>query len=266
MKKLICSLLIVLVSLTSLSQTCLIRFDNIESYDWVGAGWAINYQGNYYTNAFVSSTASAALIGNGSGTSAYEVGYYLLPNVTTLLPTYTHELRFRLASYRFSNPTATTAGVDLADYVDVLLSIDGGTTYVGEIRITGNNNAYWDYTSTASYTKTANGALATMGPLAGGNRTTTGDGYSYIALTIPAGATQVAFRLFARANAAGEEWWIDNIELHQLGPCLLLPIELLSFTGEPTDDDVVLKWSTASETNSGYFKIERSTVLVIRLR
>ena len=251
-------LLILLINLFIKSQTCPVRFDNIESYDWVGAGWAIGYQGNYYTNAFVSSNASAALIGGGSGTSAYELGYYILPNVTALLPTYAHQLTFRLASYRFSNPTAATAGVDLQDYVDVFLSTDGGTTYVGEIRITGNNNAYWDYSSTATYTKVANGALATMGPLAGGNRTTTGDGYSYIALTIPAGATQVAFRLFARANSAGEEWWIDNIELVQLGPCLLLPIELLLFTGENISDDIILKWSTATESNNSYFKIERS--------
>ena len=38
-----------------------------------------------------------------------------------------------------------------------------------------------------------------------------------------------------------------------------LPIELLSFTGKPYNDDVMLEWSTASEYNNDYFYIERST-------
>ena len=37
-----------------------------------------------------------------------------------------------------------------------------------------------------------------------------------------------------------------------------LPIELLSFTAEPDGDDVICKWSTASETNNDYFEVERS--------
>lgn len=248
----------ILLSLVIRAQTCLIRFDNMESYDWIGAGWAVGFQGNYYIDAFVSTNVSGALLGNGSGTSAYETGYYILPNVTGLLPTYTHQLRFRLASYRFSNPTAATAGVDLQDYVDVQVSTNGGTTYTTELRVTGNNNAYWSYNSTATITKAVTGVMATVGPLGGGDRTAIGDGYSYINVTIPAGTTQAAFRIFMRANAAGEEWWIDNVELHQLGPCLLLPIELLLFTAYSEDDDVFLNWTTASEFNNQYFKIERS--------
>lgn len=39
---------------------------------------------------------------------------------------------------------------------------------------------------------------------------------------------------------------------------LPLPIELLSFTGECDQQNIVLKWSTASEVNNDYFSIERS--------
>lgn len=38
-----------------------------------------------------------------------------------------------------------------------------------------------------------------------------------------------------------------------------LPIELLSFTGNCNYQNVILKWSTATETNNDYFTIERST-------
>jgi len=40
--------------------------------------------------------------------------------------------------------------------------------------------------------------------------------------------------------------------------CSPLPIELLTFTGEPYNDDVMLEWSTATEHNNDYFFIEKS--------
>ena len=41
------------------------------------------------------------------------------------------------------------------------------------------------------------------------------------------------------------------------GLCDLLPIQLLSFTGACNNQNTVLEWSTASETNNGYYTIER---------
>ena len=38
-----------------------------------------------------------------------------------------------------------------------------------------------------------------------------------------------------------------------------LPVELVSFDGKMYNDDVALEWTTASENNSDYFIIERST-------
>ena len=40
--------------------------------------------------------------------------------------------------------------------------------------------------------------------------------------------------------------------------CIVLPVELINFEGHVKGDDVVLNWSTASETNNNYFKVERS--------
>jgi hypothetical protein len=254
MKKLI---LLLLFPLLTRSQTCLLTYDYMETYTWFG-DWNTLANTGFYTNYFVSSNASAALIGVGNGSSAIESAIYVLPNVTGLNTIYAHKLSFRLASYRVSNPTAATAGVDGADYVDVRYSTNNGTTYTTEMRIAGNANAYWDY-NVATAAKTANGTMTTYAPVAGGNRTATGDGYSTISLTIPAGVTQLAFNLNCRMNSAGEEWWIDNIELIQLDPCVALPIELIDFNAISKDDGIHINWLTATELNNEWFVIDKST-------
>jgi hypothetical protein len=258
MKKLIFTFLF-LFSFIRSQTICpvVIAYDNMEIYTWLGDWWIPGGTSGFYTNAFVSSNVSAAIYGSGSGTSAYESNWYSMPDLV-VNPANAHIFQFRLASYRFSNSTATTAGTDVADYITVQLSTDGGITYVNELRVTGNNNAYWDYNTNATAAKTANGVLTTVGPAAGGNRTTTGDGYSIVRLTIPAGFTNIAIDIFCRANAAGEEWWIDNVELIEQAPCTPLPIELILFKLTVVDNDVNLNWTTASEFNNNYFKIERS--------
>lgn len=42
------------------------------------------------------------------------------------------------------------------------------------------------------------------------------------------------------------------------GTCAVLPIELVTYEGNYIDNQVILNWSTASELNSEYFKVERS--------
>jgi len=247
--------LFLLITTLGFSQT-LYKFDYVETFDtdWSGIWFTPAATTNYYTNAFVSSTSSAVIYGTGGGSSAYESDWYSFPNLV-VDPAYDYQFKFRLGSYRFTS-TATTRGVDAADYITVQLSTNGGTSYTNELRVTGNANAYWNYNTAASYTKTANGTLTTIGPAAGGDRTTTGDGYSVIQLNIPAGTSQIAIDVFARANAAGEEWWMDNFELTRTGGPL--PVELLYFEGTAYPSFNNLKWATASEHNSDYFSIERS--------
>lgn len=247
--------LFLLLPLLSLTQT-LYKFDYVETFDadWSGIWFTPAATTNYYTNAFVSSTSSAVIYGTGNGTSVYESDWYSFPNLV-VDAAYDYQFKFRLASYRFTS-TSTTRGVDAADYITVQLSTNGGVSYVNELRITGASNAFWDYNTAASYTKTANGTLTTIGPAAGGNRTTTGDGYSVIQLNIPAGTSQIAIDIFARANSAGEEWWMDNFELTRTGGPL--PVELLYFEGTPYPLWNALHWATASESNSSHFIIERS--------
>lgn len=256
MKKLLLSLFLLLGTL-SYGQT-VIAYDNIETWDWAGDWWRFTSTGTYYayqgfyTNAFVSSTSSAAIYGLGNGTSGIEKDWYSMPNIS-VSSTHFHTFRFRLGSYRITS-TAAGSGVDATDYVTVQLSTNGGVTYVNEMRITGFSNAYWNYNG-AIASKTATGLQTIYGPTAGGNRTSTGDGYSIIELTIPAGVSNIAIDLYCRVNAAGEEWWIDNISLTKNTG---LPIELVSFEGSKKEDYNVLKWQTASEHNNNHFILERS--------
>ena len=260
MKKIIKKSLFLLyfLALTTFVNTqTLYRSDYIETFDldWSGIWWTPIASTNYYTNAFVSSTSSAVLYGVGNGTSAYESDWYSFPNLV-VNPNNDYYFTFRLASYRFTSTNATR-GVDGADYITVQLSTDGGTNYNNELRITGNANAFWNYNTNASYTKTANGTLTTIGPSTGGDRTSTGDGYSVIRLNIPPNTSNIAIDIFSRANSAGEEWWMDNFQLYEIVNTPL-PITLISFEGSKKEDYNLLEWSTASERDNDYFIIERS--------
>ena len=262
MKKFITLLLICLSSFSIKSQT-IIEYDYMETSStiYATAGWWVPAAtAGWFTNASVTTNTSAAIYGLGTGTSGVEQDWYVLPNVTGLNPTKSYQLKFRLASYTFSNSTATSRGVDVADLVEVQVSTDGEITYIQELRITGNNNARWDYNATGTIIHTANGVFTNSAAPAGdvyqsptGVSTT---GPTYITLNLPTGITQVAIDILCRVNAAGEEWWLDNIELIEIVP---LPVELISFEGFNTEKGNLLIWKTASEHNSDYYLIESST-------
>jgi hypothetical protein len=252
------TLLILLIGFRFLSvgQT-VVYYDYMEAFTWP-CFWLFNTPtSGYYTNASVTPNSSAAIYGSGNGTSSYESNIYILPNITGLNSSSEYTLRFRLGSYRFSGPTATTAGLDAADYLELSVSTNGGVSYASEIRITGFGNAYWNYNTAGSIIKVPNGTMTTYSPAAGGNRTTTGDGYSTITLAFMPGVTQLAARIFVRANSTGEEWWIDNIELLETADPGL-PIELVSLEGLNKDGVNIVKWSTATEFNNDYYRIEKS--------
>jgi hypothetical protein len=256
-------LLFALLLVTGLSRTqTIIEYDYMETSGpvYIFAGWWTPAPtAGWFTNASVTPTTSAVIYGSGTGTSPIEQDWYVLPNVTGLNPTRSYQLKFRLASYTFSSPAATTRGNDVADFVDVQVSTDGEITYISELRITGNGNAQWPYTATGVVTHTGNGVFTNSAAPAGdvyqapAGITTTGP--TFITLNLPAGITQVAVDILCRVNAAGEEWWLDNIELIEIIP---LPVELIAFEGFNTKDGNVLTWKTATEHNSDYYIVERS--------
>jgi len=231
----------------------LIASDYVESFDWAGA-WYFNIPTTgYFTNLSVSSPTSAVIYG--SGNNAREEDWYSLPSVTVDSGK-DHIFRMRLAAQKITSPTASTAGLDGGDYVDIQLSKDGGG-FVSELRVKGFSNATWDYSSTATAGKISTGSLTTFQPSSGGDRNGTGDGYSYIELYIPGGPSQIAIDVYARVTRSGEEWWMDNFELYEVTPNSL-PVELSSFESEPIDNYNMVTWVTESEQHSDYFMLESS--------
>lgn len=260
MKKLLLILFSAL-SIMSYGQT-VIQYDYMETWTWPGYWAGFSTTSGWYTNASVSPTESAVIYGLGSGSSAEELDIYILPNITGLYPNKLYQFRFRLASYSFTG--SASSGVDGSssnlDRVDVWVSTDGELNYTRELRIRGNSNSQFPYSSTGIITHTANGSFtnsdAPVGDVyqtpAGSNTT----GPSTIILDLPLGITEVAVDILFRVNSIGEEWWIDNIELVEINP---LPIELISFDGDAFDSYNLLTWSSASEHNNDYYLLERST-------
>lgn len=192
------------------SQSCTstVYYDNMETYTWFGDWWSYSFS-NFYTNFSVSPSVSAVHYGSGSGTSVIEQDWYTLPNVTGLNPNYTYKIRFKLASYTATAPTATTRGLDATDFLQVQLSRNGGP-YTAEMTIYGFSNQTWTYSATGVAAKTASGVNTIYQITTGGARA---DGYSTVELTLQPGTTSVAVDLYTRCNSAGEEFWIDNVQL-----------------------------------------------------
>jgi hypothetical protein len=187
----------------------------METYTWLGDWWLYNFS-NFYTNFSVSPSVSAVHFGSGASTSGIEQDWYTLPTITGLNPNYEYKVRFKLASYTATSPSAATRGVDTDDYVQVQLSRNGGT-YVTEMTIRGFSNQTWTYSATGTASKTANGSNTVYQRTTGGARA---DGFSTVELILQPNTTSVAVDLYMRCNAAGEEFWIDNVELIETIPTL----------------------------------------------
>ena len=259
MKKL---LILCLLSCNMAFAQTVVQYDYMETYSplFSTAGWwTPAATATWATNTSVSPTTSAVIYGLGNGASGVEQDWYSLPNVTGLNTLHPYQLKFRVASQTFTGPAATTRGLDAADILEVQVSTNGGVSYITELRLTGNSNAIWPYTSTGTITHTANGSFTNSAAPTGdvyqspaGSTTT---GYSTVILNLPTGITQVAIDIFCRVNSAGEEWWLDNIELIEIFP---LPVEMVLFEGNASTQGNVIVWQTASENNSDYYLIERS--------
>lgn len=116
-------------------------------------------------------------------------------------------MTFKLASFSIGSGN----GADAGDIVTVEVSPDGGTNWYSTVRVLGNNNAYWSYTSGTGIASTSYDGNATpvdFSPAAGGNRTT--DGFSTVSVTNLPVSTNLRFRITLLNNTANERWLVDD--------------------------------------------------------
>ena len=231
-----------------------VAYDQMESYTWSGNWWVGAATTGFFSNASKSAPASAVIYGTGNANDEYD--WYSLPNIDTLDITQEYKVQLNVGSYRFTS-TGPNSGIDASDYIDVQVSTDGGLTYLSEVRITGNNNAYWDFNS-KTISKVVNGNVDIYTPAGGGDRTLAGDGYSIIELIFPLGTRQIAIDVLAVVDRAGEEFWFDDFFLLGSGSGTSLPIDLLSFTAEADGTSVDVTWVVSSQVNNDYYIIEKS--------
>jgi len=231
-----------------------VAYDQMEGYTWSGNWWVGAATTGFFSNASKSAPASAVIYGTGNANDEYD--WYSLPNIDTLDPTQEYKVQLNVGSYRFTS-TGPNSGIDASDYIDVQVSTDGGLTYLSEVRITGNNNAYWDFNS-KTVSKVVNGNVDIYTPAGGGDRTLAGDGYSIIELIFPLGTRQIAIDVLAVVDRAGEEFWFDDFFLLGSGSGTSLPIDLLSFTAEADGTSVDIDWIVESQVNNDYYVVENS--------
>ncbi len=161
-------------------------------------------------------------------------------------------MSFRLASYSIGS---TGNGADAPDIVTVEVSPNGGTNYYSTVRVLGNSNARWSWSSGSGNASTAYDGNATpvnFQPAAGGSRTT--DGYSTVTVTgIPA-TSNLRIRITLLNNDASERWLLDDFKVTGTASTFTVTYNANSATSGSVPSDATAYYSGASvntAANSG---------------
>ncbi|MBC6698381.1 T9SS type A sorting domain-containing protein [Hymenobacter puniceus] len=194
--------------------------------------------------------------GNGNSTGIVNLNNVVFPVTTG------NYLQFRLASYQTNN----NGGLDNAtanNGIQVDVAYNGSSTFVPTLRIIGlNNGSVFDYSATGVATASVTSTNPTLQTFTSpDDRTGSGQslaitgvaGLSTARINFGAAITQVRVRITVAVNGKTGVF-IDDIRIGSDGP---LPVELKSFTAEPTAKGTQLKWATASESNNAGFDIQR---------
>ena len=253
------NILLALFFIYNISFGQIVYSDNMEHIGWTWKGVPrVNTFSSYVGgNAFASDAPSNTsmynsfdscfrLVGNGLGSSAIEKDTLFYSNVF-LNPGIGYQIKFNVASIALSPATNAAAGVDGTDYVQLAISVDGGTTYRSEMRLNGSNNSYWPF-SLNTIIENADNVLSLYS-------SSTASPISTIKLNLPLGLTQLSMYIIVVVNASGESWLIDDVQLIEV---TALPVELIEFKGKYYNTGIKLYWSTASEINNDHFDILKS--------
>ncbi|GGB67063.1 hypothetical protein GCM10007424_03840 [Flavobacterium suaedae] len=115
------------------------------------------------------------------------------------------DLNLKIASMSLT----TGNGADSSDYVDVYISLDGGSTYSNEVSINGSGNTYWSFTDSGSETVEYDGDNNPTDFTSSGEP----NGISSLTVSLPNTATQVRVRVVLHNNSSNERWVIDDVKL-----------------------------------------------------
>src|SRR5690606_22868131 len=91
---------------------------------------------------------------------------------------------------------------------------NGGANWYSTLRVLGNSNAYWSYSTGIATALTAydgNTTPADFQPSAGENRTS--DGYGSISITDLPSSNDLRVRITLLNNMANERWLVDDVEI-----------------------------------------------------
>lgn len=261
MKKIILLLFILITNIVN-GQT-IVYSDNMEDTGWTWKGIPKTLLNSGYVGGLTAGNDSPAnsplynsldscfrLIGVGLGSSSIEKDTIVYSNVIGLNPNGYYRISFKIASIGLNPTTNTAAGVDGSDYIQIDWSNDGGLTYRPEIKVVGASNATWGFNSPlgSQITKISTGSISSFTSLISTPINT-------VNLDLPINTTQLSFRIILSANATGETWCVDDVNLSLT---TVLPIDLLSFNAGVKNNVTILNWVTLSETNNDYFIISKS--------
>lgn len=206
----------------------LVFLQDFEAATFPPAGWVIET-----TGATPRWTRQTTASGYGIGTAAARMDYYLASTgqvhsmITQTFPAVVD------GKLQFDHAYATYTGNE-SDRLDIETSTNGGTTWSILVTYEGGNS---------NPLSTAPGQSGAFVPTAAQ--------WGTKMLNLPAGTNRIRFKA---TSAFGNNLWLDNITLNDL-----VPVELTSFAATTVSRDVVLSWTTASETNNQGFEVERKS-------
>lgn len=126
----------------------------------------------------------------------------------------------------------------------------------GQVEISTNNGSTW-IPLTGSYTNPGTGSFQPAGePLYDGVQANWVNEVMDLS-NYNTNQVKLKFELKTDVSLVKDGWYVDDIGVLVYG---IVPVELTSFTAVTKDDDILLNWSTASETNNMGFEIERRSV------
>ncbi|MFO0494841.1 MAG: beta strand repeat-containing protein, partial [Flavobacteriia bacterium] len=170
--------------------------------------------GSYYTGT-TSSTADApafsAYAVEGTHSRGIANGTATLTSSNINTTGYSSiQMTFRLASYSVGS---TSNGADGGDIVTVEVSPNGGTNYYSTVRVLGNSNARWSWSSGTGNASTAyDGNASSVDFTSGaGNATTTG--YSAVTITSLPVTSNMRIRVTLLNDNGNERWLLDDFKV-----------------------------------------------------